>query len=54
LKSTVLPQAETKGTFSWPPLEAALSILSLRLFVKNSVLANEVIKAKETAINAGL
>jgi len=52
LNSTVLPQAKAKGTFSWPPLEAALSTLSLILFVKNSVLEKELIQAKETAINA--
>jgi hypothetical protein len=38
-------------SFPWPPLEVALLILTFRLFVKR-VFENELIKTKETAINA--
>jgi hypothetical protein len=38
-------------SFPWPPLEAALSIINIRLFVKNNFFEEELLKTRELAIN---
>jgi len=49
LKSTVLPQAEGKGStqnvsFFWPLREATLSVLNVILFLLKTIFEKELIK----------
>jgi hypothetical protein len=53
----VLPQAEAKGSkqndsFPWPPLQAALCMSNVSIFVKKQSFEMQSIKTKDAVISA--